>query len=174
MEDDKRSSRKGIFSTPDLSVDAQKITPENTAEDSRNSRTASLFTGTNPTHQQPAAEGIALNNAPKRHNKVIIIIIAIAVILALAVAAAVVIANRQKDDAPTSELSSKDTFNVYYRLLTEGATDQDGGDSEEWFLFTLPTQLDMSSAQKNQYVFDLFNAFNAFRSTVDNSPEMEI
>lgn len=86
------SAAQGIFSTPELTVDTEKITQQNNSAKEKN-RVASIFANTDAgrqaqnindamvTSSAPATEDIVIRNEPKKRGKVLVIV-AIVILLA--------------------------------------------------------------------------------------------
>lgn len=121
MDNDKQKSaensaspRPGIFSTPDLTVDTEKLAQAVPSADSNKSRIASVFANTDATRQAqqstitstPLEGDIVLNGTPKKRSKVPIIILIAAILTAILVTVAVIV------------FSKTEQVDVYERVKT--------------------------------------------------------
>lgn len=157
MDKDSQSSvgganteQRGIFSTPDLTVDTEKIA-ESTAAATEASRAkiASIFANTETGRQsqrlndamvansQPATEDIVINNGPKKKRKwPIILMVVMLVTVVGGVAAWMVVKNLPRQQESTTPLTA---FNGYKEYLQKGPEEyhEDAQENDEWFLFSL-------------------------------------
>lgn len=138
MDNDKQKSaensaspRPGIFSTPDLTVDTEKLAQAVPSADSNKSRIASVFANTDATRQAqqstitstPLEGDIVLNGAPKKRSKtpIIVIIACLVIIMSVTVTTIALMGAHDK----TSDISSKtaktdfDHFATYLLYETE-------------------------------------------------------
>lgn len=163
------SARQGIFSTPNLTVDTEKLAQASSAENANKTRVASFFANTDATRQaqqpviasQPVEGDVIIDNAPKKRSKLPIIILVAVVIIAIIVTVVLIIS---KNTTPGTDgnISAQEAFNSYYELLTKGPKDYEGEKPDEWFLFSLPYQINLDLSQKNQYIADLLESFGVF------------
>lgn len=169
MDNDKQKSaensaspRPGIFSTPDLTVDTEKLAQAVPSADSNKSRIASVFANTDATRQAqqstitsaPLEGDIVLNGAPKKRSKVPIIVLAIAA--ALIIALIVIFSILKNTSAPASpSISAQEAFHEYYELVTRGPKDYDRESTNEWFLYALQDEDLLDAQEKTEYVNEL-------------------
>ncbi len=134
----KTSNAKGIFSTPDLAVDAEKlqrIKDDEAAQGKQKARVAAFFANTDATKDaqqlnnamsQPASEDVVLQNAPKKKSKAPLIIVA-ALAVVVAVVAVVIVLNQNNsnnDEAQvTNPTSAQEAFRRYVNFLSTGVAE---------------------------------------------------
>lgn len=163
---------QGIFSTPDLTIDAEKIAP--TDNERERSRVASIFAKTETGKQaqklndamgmatQPAEEDIVVAKPRKKRSKMPIIV-AVVVVLALAIGGVVIWAlNRTEKVTPLM------AWNDYREYLEKGPESSQAEDGEEWFLFGI-AQTELSGEAIDNYTNELMNKYDKFADLVNNT-----
>lgn len=167
------SSAQGIFSTPELTVDTEKIAPNPQSRDQ--SRVAAFFANTeasqraqNP-NNSPAANGniipatatedIVIDNGKQKNKKIPLIIAAVvaAVLVIAGIATAFVIDNSNKSAVFAS-------FNDYLTYLENGPADNsiEGLDSLPTYYLFVVDDLALNNTAKQEYIDDLINKYQIF------------
>ncbi len=175
------SSARGIFSTPELTVDAEKIAQN---QKSDRSRMASIFANTDAgqrsqklnnamgissqsltsSEMQSVSEDVATNKVPRKRSKTPFII---ALVLLLVIGIGVGVYFLVNGLSTNTQISQRDAFNEYYDYLKNGpeAYRQSELNSEEWFVFTLDDQ-DMTNSEQAEYTAELLAKFQTFQKLV--------
>lgn len=145
------SARPGIFSTPDLTVDSEKLAQSAPTADSNKSRIASVFANTDATRQAqqftitstPLEGDIVLNNAPKKRSKLpILIVVGVIILLIGAIIVYTVLSNSnsQKTENEAGSITRKfDTFASY--ILFDGQNDDLSGDYDPSFTYAIENNM---------------------------------
>lgn len=183
------SETQGIFSTPDLTVDAENITP--TASENSRSRVASIFANTdagqrsqrlndameaNTTTFTPATEDIKIDNGPRKHSKAPIIIALIALVAIIGgVVTWLVLQNANHNQ--TASQNPQDAFSAYREYLERGPElpgddDNESASNDQWSVFQL-SQLSLHLSEQQQYVTTLEKKYDDFLSSLDVSKTSE-
>lgn len=122
--DNNASTRPGIFSTPDLTIDAEKIAQSAPSPDANKTRVASFFANTDATRQaqqptivsQPLEGDIVINNSPKKRGKLLATVLAVATAI---IATAIIILTIAGSNAKNTEML-RSSFNKYANFLLAG------------------------------------------------------
>lgn len=174
------SAQQGIFSTPELTVDTEKITSKKSSNDK--ARVASFFADTDASKQAQqvqdamtiptnyATEDLVINNGGKKKRSFLPIIAAIVAVLVVVGGAA---AYFLISSAPQNNTESPTTaFNNFREYLEKGPEeyrqdDQDEPDTE-WFLFEAnQTEMEVDDMQK--YTSELSNKYVIFLDALTTS-----
>lgn len=182
------SSRQGIFSTPELTVDAEKIAQNNqaTSEASR-AKIASIFANTETGQQSqrlneamvanatPATEDIVINNGPKKRSKLPIILAVVVLLVVVVGGVAYFIVNNMPGRQEQAE-TPRAAFNNYLELLEKGPEQyrQEEQTSDEWFLFTVDSNPSLDGADRAEYLDALQQKYDVFlQSLPKNGSELD-
>ncbi len=155
------SARPGIFSTPDLTVDTEKLAQATPSADANKARIASVFANTDATRQAqqsaitsaPLEGDVIINNVPKKRRKWPIIVLAVAAVSIIALAVGLAITSQTSTQSP----SAKSAFQEYYKLLTDGPDGYDGERPNGWFLYALQDNDMLGYAEKLDYANKLLH-----------------
>jgi len=190
MDKDSQSSagganteQRGIFSTPELTVDTEKIA-ESTAAATEASRAkiASIFANTETGKQsqrlndamiansQPATEDVVIDNGPRKKKRwplVLTAVVLVGVIVGVVTWSAIKILSQQQE--PITPL---DAFNDYEEYLQKGPESMWGGaDSGDWLIFQVGNNANFLDAEVKEYIETLQSKFNIFSQIVGDNKE---
>ncbi len=166
----------GIYSTPDLSVDANNIS--NPQPSNEQSRVASIFANTDAgqrtqrlndamanTAAPATTEDVVVNNDPKRKSKMPIILAVIVIIAVVVSVGSYLITNLIKDNTPPVVATPKEAFESYYSYLVDGPEEWrdkvEKESSSDYFLFGVGAS-DLTVSDVNKYDNELRNKFRTF------------
>lgn len=101
------SARPGIFSTPDLTIDTEKLTQAAPSTDANKARIASVFANTDATRQAqqsvitsaPLEGDVIINNVPKKRRKWPIIVLAVVAVSIIALVVVLIISQTGQKSA---------------------------------------------------------------------------
>ncbi len=161
------SETQGIFSTPDLAVDAENITP--TASENSRSRVASIFANTdagqrsqrlndameaNTITSAPATEDIKIDNGPRKRSKTPLVIALVAVVMVVGGLVAWTILNHPETPINTGQETiqeSKKEFVKYATYLLYGEKRNElSGEFSSAVFYALDENM-VESEDANQY-----------------------
>lgn len=181
------SGAQGIFSTPELTVDTEKITPGANSENDK-SRVASIFANTddgqraqklNNAMESPAeaeTADIVIDSGAKKKSKMpIIMAIAVLIVIAIGLVTFAVskIGGGGGDEVAKVPTTAKEAFEDYRNYLVngpEGAENTTG----EWFLIALYDEDLLDVEEKTNYVNTLRAKFNTYYDMINKTDETEI
>ncbi len=178
------SPTQGIFSTPELSVDAEKIAQDNTAAAAESSRAkiASIFANTETGKQAqrlndamiantvPATEDIVLDNGPKKRRKWPIVLAVVVLLAVVGGAVGYFVVGGVPEEKKRETLAS--LFGDYRKYLVDGPEsideNEDAEDTantgSEWFLFNLENS-DLTTSEQDGYITELKKRYRVFADT---------
>lgn len=169
----------GIFSTPELTVDTEKIA-QNT-NNSEKSRVASIFANTDAGQRsqklnnaigvssQPITEDLVIQNEPKKKSKMPIVVALVVLILA-AVGGVTYFVMQSITNNPAVAQTPQEAFEQYINALQTGP-ERPGNDitdssetTDDWSIFDLPSS-GLQFGDYKKYIDDLQSKYDIFLDT---------
>ena len=175
--DDMQNTQQGIFSTPELTVDTEKLAQnaEVTKEASR-AKIASIFANTETGQQaqklndamnvgaEHVTEDIVIDSGRKKKSKVPIIMAIVALaLIAVGVGAWFLVQNlgNQSKETPLT------AFNSYREYLEKGPELKDNeDDTNRWYVFEM-NNIGLSMKDRQQYIADLEKKYQTYLDLLD-------
>lgn len=166
------SAQGGIFSTPDLTVNAENVAQPTQSGDERK-RVASIFANTDTGRQAqrlndameaqtaPVTEDLVIRNGSKKSKIPLIIIAIVSLIVAMGIAVFLIMNNLGSAETETQKTPLA-TFESYTQLLSKGPDDlQSRNTSGEWFLFNVDS-MDLTNSEYNNYLVKIDTSYRDF------------
>lgn len=163
----------GIFSTPDLTVDANNLAQPTPSNDKN--RIASLFANTktgresqrlndamgmnNVNNSQPLEGDLVIQNNPKKKSKLPLILLVIVLLAAvIGVTSWIIISNHSRDQGVATEdapATMQEAFDRLSDLIENGPENlREVNTSGQWFLYSL-NDLGLADTERKDYLTDL-------------------
>lgn len=180
---DSSAGAKGIFSTPELTVNAENITQQNNEE--TKSRVASIFANTDAGKQAQrlndamdaqtvsVTEDLVIRNEPKKKSKLPIILLILVLVVAGVGGLMWVLMNSGADNMNPRQTPSN-AFANYIELLEKGpelpASDEENADSQtgKWSIFKL-SQSGLQTSEQQKYTAELTERYKTFLEAINAS-----
>lgn len=170
----------GIFSTPELTVDAEKIAQPTPSDEQK--RVASIFANTTTGQQAqklndameaqaaPITEDLVIQNEPRKRSKFPLIFAGIVLILAIAsVVVWMVVRNNTGSNAPASPQTALEAFEDYRNSIVNGNnTENTNSENNDWFLYQLRNS-GLNIASMKEYTNSVENKYNVFLGFSDTN-----
>jgi len=177
--DNNSATSGGIFSTPELTVDPEKIA-QPTPSDERK-RVASIFANTTTGQEAqklnnameaqtaPITEDLVIQNEPRKRSKLPLILAGLALLAVIGVVVGVIIINNNggnNPSVPTTPQTALEAFEDYRNLLingpqTENTGNDNAGSPSKWYLFDLDNK-DLTTSERKGYLSELSSKYQAF------------
>lgn len=171
------SAQGGIFSTPDLTVNAENVAQPTQGGDERK-RVASIFANTDTGRQAqrlndameaqtaPVTEDLIINNGPKKKRKWgVVVLVVMALVAVVGVVSLVLLSNNLTGQSQQSPATPLAAFEDYRQFLIDGSSGENAIDGD-WLIFYFGDS-GMNNQDMNKYANSVLEKFQSFLKTSD-------
>lgn len=179
MDDENKSSNdsgapQGIFSTPELTVDTEKVNQASAAsEEKARSRVASIFANTETGKQaqklndamgvnsQPVDGDIVIDNRDRKKRSKVPLVLALVVFILAGVGLLLFFLMSSKKDNSQPQ-NAEQAFSLYQELIEKGTENLSAElATEEWFIFQI-NDLPLTNSERSEYLDKVNESLSAY------------